>query len=44
MMHCAELAGIHEEICHMPMAYYSLIGDMESIRISGYRDGLLKRR
>jgi ATP-binding cassette subfamily B protein RaxB len=21
MMHCTELAGIHEEICHMPMAY-----------------------
>jgi ATP-binding cassette subfamily B protein RaxB len=28
MVHCAELAGIHEEICHIPMAYNSLIGDM----------------
>jgi ATP-binding cassette, subfamily B, bacterial CvaB/MchF/RaxB len=30
MVRCAELAGIHEEICRMPMAYNSLIGDMDS--------------
>jgi ATP-binding cassette, subfamily B, bacterial CvaB/MchF/RaxB len=24
----AELVGIHDEICHMPMAYHSLIADV----------------
>ena len=30
MRDCAELAGIHDEIMRMPMAYNSLIGDMGS--------------
>ena len=29
-MRCAEMAGIHDEIMRMPMAYNSLIGDMGS--------------
>src|SRR5205085_9989181 len=28
MQRCADLAGMHDEIMRMPMAYNSLIGDM----------------
>jgi ABC-type bacteriocin/lantibiotic exporter with double-glycine peptidase domain len=37
MMRCAELAGIHEEICRMPMAYNSLIGDMHASLSGGQK-------
>jgi ATP-binding cassette subfamily B protein RaxB len=44
MMHCAELAGIHEEICHMPMAYNSLIGDMGTSLSGGQKQRVLLAR
>jgi len=44
MMHCAELAGIHEEICRMPMAYNSLIGDMGTSLSGGQKQRILLAR
>jgi ATP-binding cassette, subfamily B, bacterial CvaB/MchF/RaxB len=44
MMHCAELAGIHEEICQMPMAYNSLIGDMGTSLSGGQKQRVLLAR
>jgi len=44
MIHCAELAGIHEEICRMPMAYNSLIGDMGTSLSSGQKQRILLAR
>jgi len=44
MMRCAELAGIHEEICHMPMAYNSLIGDMGTSLSGGQKQRILLAR
>jgi ATP-binding cassette subfamily B protein RaxB len=44
MMHCAELAGIHEEICRMPMAYNSLIGDMGTSLSGGQKQRVLLAR
>jgi ATP-binding cassette subfamily B protein RaxB len=44
MMHCAELAGIHDEICHMPMAYNSLIGDMGTSLSGGQKQRVLLAR
>jgi ATP-binding cassette subfamily B protein RaxB len=44
MVHCAELAGIHEEICHMPMAYNSLIGDMGTSLSGGQKQRVLLAR
>jgi ATP-binding cassette subfamily B protein RaxB len=44
MMHCAELAGIHEEICGMPMAYNSLIGDMGTSLSGGQKQRVLLAR
>jgi len=41
MMHCAELAGIHEEIRRMPMAYKSLIGDMGTSLSGGQKQRVL---
>src|SRR3984893_9710965 len=44
MVHCAELAGIHEEICRMPMAYNSLIGDVgTSLSVAQHQRVLLAR-
>ena len=44
MMRCAELAGIHDEICHMPMAYNSLIGDMGTSLSGGQMQRILLAR
>jgi len=44
MMHCAELAGIHEDICRMPMAYNSLIGDMGTSLSGGQKQRVLLAR
>ena len=44
MMRCAELAGIHDEICHMPMAYNSLIGDMGTSLSGGQKQRVLLAR
>ena len=44
MVHCAELAGIHDEICHMPMAYNSLIGDMGTSLSGGQKQRVLLAR
>ncbi|MGA9308453.1 MAG: ATP-binding cassette domain-containing protein, partial [Candidatus Sulfotelmatobacter sp.] len=37
MQHCATLAGVHNEIMRMPMAYDSLIGDIGSSLSGGQR-------
>jgi ATP-binding cassette subfamily B protein RaxB len=44
MVRCAELAGIHDEICHMPMAYNSLIGDMGTSLSGGQKQRVLLAR
>jgi ATP-binding cassette subfamily B protein RaxB len=44
MIRCAELAGIHEEICRMPMAYNSLIGDMGTSLSGGQKQRVLLAR
>jgi ATP-binding cassette subfamily B protein RaxB len=44
MMHCAELAGIHDEIRRMPMAYNSLIGDMGTSLSGGQKQRVLLAR
>jgi ATP-binding cassette subfamily B protein RaxB len=44
MMRCAELAGIHEEIIRMPMAYNSLIGDMGTSLSGGQKQRVLLAR
>jgi ATP-binding cassette, subfamily B, bacterial CvaB/MchF/RaxB len=44
MIYCAELAGIHEEICRMPMAYNSLIGDMGTSLSGGQKQRVLLAR
>jgi ATP-binding cassette subfamily B protein RaxB len=44
MMRCAELAGIHEDICRMPMAYNSLIGDMGTSLSGGQKQRVLLAR
>jgi ATP-binding cassette subfamily B protein RaxB len=44
MMRCAETAGIHDEICHMPMAYNSLIGDMGTSLSGGQKQRVLLAR
>jgi ATP-binding cassette subfamily B protein RaxB len=44
MMRCAQLAGIHEEICRMPMAYNSLIGDMGTSLSGGQKQHILLAR
>jgi ABC-type bacteriocin/lantibiotic exporter with double-glycine peptidase domain len=44
MVHCAELAGIDNEICHMPMAYNSLIGDMGTSLSGGQKQRVLLAR
>jgi hypothetical protein len=44
MVRCAELAGIHDEICRMPMAYNSLIGDMRTSLSGGQKQRVLLAR
>jgi ATP-binding cassette, subfamily B, bacterial CvaB/MchF/RaxB len=44
MIHCAHLAGIHEEIMAMPMTYNSLIGDMGSSLSGGQKQRVLLAR
>jgi ATP-binding cassette subfamily B protein RaxB len=44
MQHCAMLAGVHNEIMRMPMAYDSLIGDMGSSLSGGQRQRILLAR
>ena len=44
MIECARLAGIHDEIMAMPMAYNSLIGDMGSSLSGGQKQRVLLAR
>jgi ATP-binding cassette subfamily B protein RaxB len=44
MVECAQLAGIHDEIMMMPMAYNSLIGDMGSSLSGGQKQRVLLAR
>lgn len=44
MIECARLAGIHDEIMTMPMAYNSLIGDMGSTLSGGQKQRVLLAR
>jgi ATP-binding cassette subfamily B protein RaxB len=44
MIHCARLAGIHDDIVQMPMAYNSLIGDMGTSLSGGQRQRILLAR
>jgi ATP-binding cassette subfamily B protein RaxB len=41
---CAQVAGIHEEILAMPMAYNNLIGDMGSSLSGGQKQRVLLAR
>ncbi|EGM78807.1 ABC-type bacteriocin/lantibiotic exporter with N-terminal double-glycine peptidase domain protein [Rheinheimera sp. A13L] len=44
LMHCAELAAIHQDIIAMPMGYNTLIGDMGSALSGGQKQRLLIAR
>jgi ATP-binding cassette subfamily B protein RaxB len=44
MIQCARLAGIHDDIVQMPMAYNSLIGDMGTSLSGGQRQRILLAR
>ena len=44
VMHCAELAAIHQDIVAMPMGYNTLIGDMGSALSGGQQQRLLLAR
>jgi len=44
MIECAQIAGLHDEIMAMPMAYSSLIGDMGSSLSGGQRQRVLLAR
>jgi ATP-binding cassette, subfamily B, bacterial CvaB/MchF/RaxB len=44
MVSCAQLAGVHEEIMAMPMAYSSLVGDMGSSASGGQKQRVLLAR
>jgi ATP-binding cassette, subfamily B, bacterial CvaB/MchF/RaxB len=44
MIHCARLAGIHEEIMAMPMTYNSLVGDMGSSLSGGQKQRVMLAR
>jgi ATP-binding cassette subfamily B protein RaxB len=44
MLHCAHLAGVHDEIVRMPMAFDTLVGDMGSTLSGGQRQRILLAR
>ena len=44
MIDCAQMAGVHDEIMAMPMAYNSLIGDMGSSLSGGQKQRVLLAR
>lgn len=44
VMHCAELAALHQDIVAMPMGYNTLIGDMGSVLSGGQKQRLLIAR
>ena len=44
MVNCAQMAGVHDEIMSMPMAYNSLIGDMGSSLSGGQKQRVLLAR
>jgi ATP-binding cassette subfamily B protein RaxB len=44
MVNCTQMAGIHDEIMAMPMAYNSLIGDMGSSLSGGQKQRVLLAR
>ena len=44
MVTCAQMAGVHDEIMAMPMAYNSLIGDMGSSLSGGQKQRVLLAR
>jgi ATP-binding cassette subfamily B protein RaxB len=44
MFQCAQLAGIHDDLMAMPMAYNSLVGDMGSCLSSGQKQRVLLAR
>jgi ATP-binding cassette subfamily B protein RaxB len=44
MIECAQIAGLHDEIMAMPMAYSSLIGDMGSSLSGGQKQRVLLAR
>ena len=44
MVMCAQMAGVHEEILSMPMAYNSLVGDMGSSLSGGQKQRVLLAR
>jgi ATP-binding cassette subfamily B protein RaxB len=44
MVRCAQLAGVHDEVIRMPMAYDTLIGDMGSSLSGGQRQRILLAR
>ena len=44
MVECAQMAGVHDEIMEMPMAYGSLIGDMGSSLSGGQKQRVLLAR
>jgi ATP-binding cassette subfamily B protein RaxB len=44
MVLCAQMAGVHDEITAMPMAYNSLIGDMGSSLSGGQKQRVLLAR
>lgn len=41
---CAEMAAIHDDICMMPMAYQTLVGDMGSTLSGGQKQRVLLAR
>ncbi|WKE65907.1 peptidase domain-containing ABC transporter [Gallaecimonas kandeliae] len=44
VIHCAQLAGIHQDIAAMPMGYNALIGDMGSSLSGGQKQRVLLAR
>jgi ATP-binding cassette, subfamily B, bacterial CvaB/MchF/RaxB len=44
MVLCSQMAGVHDEVMAMPMAYNSLVGDMSSSLSGGQKQRLLLAR